>query len=254
VSTNLPQVSITDQGEAGSERRDLVALKAVLACDPELFVNVVGQPSVVLPLVGDRRAGVPYRIDSLRVRAELFGVICDAAGMLPFEQEVTRILRYLESQAWKTPRTTVEYAAAVDSHPVIEAVHILLHATKVGSVHESTATKLLKDLEQVARANSIDVQQKPWPKAANALSEQLHEFRETLAKGGISFDRGRSDGIRWIRFTRTQVAGDDDGSSALDRPGSNLSEGNELAATAERAGDTEAVFGRIQSTSNGAST
>lgn len=254
MSVNLSEDDSGNERDVGPERRDAAALTAILAHQPELFINIVGQPTLLLPIEGDRNARVPYRLESRRVRAELVGVICDSKGFLPFEQEVTRILRYLEAQAWKNPRISVAYAAAVDQHPIVEAVHILAYSFQVGSVHESTATKLLKELNDIARANGIDVQQNAWPKAPNSLSEQLEEVKETLATGGLAFSRHRSNGVRWTKLTRIRIRDDDDASSALDRPESKPSVGNKLPTNGESAGGTESVFSRIQSTSNGEST
>lgn len=253
MSDNSSEDGSGNERDVGPERRDLAALKGILAHEPELFINLVGQPMVLLPIAGERNARVPNRLESRRVRAELVGLIYDSAGFLPFEQEVTRILRYLEGQAWKNPRISVEYAAAVDQHPIVEAVHILAYSLRLGSVHESTATKLLKELNDIARANGIDVQQNAWPKAANSLSEQLEEVKEMLATGGLAFSRHRSNGVRWIKLTRIRIRDDDDASSALDRPESKPPAGNELLTSGKSAGRTESVFSRIQSASNGAS-
>ena len=50
---------------------------------------------------------------------------------------------------------------------------------------EGTPSELLGDLEAMANVEKIDMRQKTWPKAANALSRRINEVKTNLAEMGI---------------------------------------------------------------------
>jgi hypothetical protein len=55
-----------------------------------------------------------------------------------------------------------------------------------------TSSELLKQLEDIAPSERVDLRQKQWPKAANVLSRRLNEAKTNLANVGISIDFGHA--------------------------------------------------------------
>lgn len=249
---DLSGPSDDDELEVGASpnRRDAIALEMILNCKPKLYVSVAGEPTICLPLDSQAAEQTPFRLRSGRVRAELYQLIRDEGKFLPFEQEVNRVLWYLEARAWKDVRTSIDYKAALDEHPVIEAVHILVHS-QAKATFEGKASKLLKDLDKVGFDNGLDVRHKAWPKAANALSEELWNVRSTLSSGGIDFERGRKNGARWIKLGRTRRLDDDDDLSSRHRPDRNLTPSTDLHLNGDSDGAAAAVFARIRAPSEG---
>lgn len=80
---------------------------------------------------------------------------------------------------------------ALQAHPVAAAILVLMQDKPywVG-----TATQLLKDLENAAEEEKINIRAKSWPKAANTLTRRLREVKSNLAEIGITVEDDRTPG------------------------------------------------------------
>ncbi len=64
---------------------------------------------------------------------------------------------------------------------------------------EGTPSELLENLEAMAEVEKVDMRQKAWPKAANALSRRINEVKTNLAETGIMIRNEKtSNGKRMI--------------------------------------------------------
>jgi hypothetical protein len=73
-------------------------------------------------------------------------------------------------------------AEAIQGHPVASAIMMFMQQREEW---EGTPSELLAALEAVAEKEHIDVKEKLWPKAPNALSRRLNEVRSNLVDAGI---------------------------------------------------------------------
>lgn len=72
---------------------------------------------------------------------------------------------------------------AIHENPVAAAVRALMDRR---DEWEGTPSELLENLEAMAEVEKIDMRQKAWPKAANALSRRINEVKTNLAEIGIT--------------------------------------------------------------------
>lgn len=103
---------------------------------------------------------------------------------------------------------------AIREHPVAVAVRALMKDREEWS---GTSTQLLDELSEIAEVEKIDVRQRMWPKAAQALSRRLNEAKTNLAHVGILINttHGTSRTISIHRNTvdtdEVRAADDNDG-------------------------------------------
>lgn len=177
-------------------RRDIVAMETILAMKPELYVDVAGEPRIELPFAcGDpNRPQSPWSLRHDRVRVEIAAFVFHTAGIILFDQEITRILYVLEGKAWKDHRIDIELQQALDEEPLVEALFIFLHQPETEGRFQDSCSKLLTALTKIGRKNGVDTRSKAWPKGAASLSCRLGQLEALLAKCGIKVARGRFPG------------------------------------------------------------
>lgn len=223
-------------------RRDEKVLKLILAKNPELYVNIVGEPCISLPL--DSGADqTPWLLNHNRVRATITGFAWDNAGLVLHAQELNRLLRVLESRAWMDQRTEIELEDAIDDDPLLEGLLILLASPESNGSVRLTATKLLQALNKKARLSGVDTDHHAWPKAPTQLSRRLGKLDPLLLKAGISVQRGRdSGGVRFVHLSRGHPCDDID--SAASQPPSidNSHHPKTLSPCATSDGTDDALF------------
>jgi hypothetical protein len=196
-------------------RRDERALQAILSKSPTLYVNFVGEPMILLPIEGSPEEQAAHRLHSPRVRAYLFATVHRKAEFVPYEDEISRVLRILEDLAWNDVRISVPFGDALEQHALLEAVNLLLHGNDFRNGYDGTASRLRNLLNDLAIEQGIDVRQKDWPRGSARLSQQLWELKDTLHGGGILLERGRTNGARWIKLIRPRS---DDGPQTASPP------------------------------------
>jgi len=85
---------------------------------------------------------------------------------------------------------------AIHENPVAIALTALMERR---DEWEGTPSELLENLEAMAEVEKIDMRQKSWPKAANALSRRINEVKTNLAEVGIAIRSEKtSNGKRMI--------------------------------------------------------
>ncbi len=184
-------------------RRDIVAMETILAMKPELYVDVAGEPRIGLPFArGDPKPPQsPWSLRHDRVRAEIAEFVFQSAGIILFDQEITRILYVLEGKAWKDHRIDIELQQALDEEPLVEALFIFLHQPETEGRFQDSCSKLLTALTKIGRKNGVDTRSKAWPKGAPQLSGRLGQLEALLAKCGIKVARGRFvGGARYVKL------------------------------------------------------
>lgn len=196
----------TDVESVSSDRMSR-AIEAIMATQPQLFVDFTGKPMIGIPLTTCQSDRVVHRLRSDRARASLFATVSRDADFVPFQEEINRVLWILEDMAWKDVRTDTTYSAAVEQSDLIDAIDILANTIEGIVLYHGTCSGLRDRLNDIAVTNGIDVRHEQWPKGASRLSQRLWELRELLRSGGILIERGRSNGPRWIKLSR--VAPDD---------------------------------------------
>lgn len=193
----------SNNGVSSSTRRDIVALQTILDANPELFVDVAGEPRIGLPFArGDpSRPQLLWSLRHSRVRAEIAEFVYRETGSVLFDQEITRVLCVLEGRAWKDQRIDVELKQALDEEPLIEALFIFLHQPETAGQFQGQCSKLLPALTKLGRKNGVDTHSKAWPKGAAQLSFRLGQLTNLLTKCGIRVTRGRlPGGARYVNL------------------------------------------------------
>ncbi len=194
VSNDLEVVAVA--------RHPALALDLILATQPELFINVVGQPTIGLPFSSTPPNRDTWPLRSERVKAWIAEFVWERAGMVLAEREIDRIVTVLVGKAWHDPRHDSELADAMDTDPLLEAVVIFMHEH---AVFDKSCTALKAELDQVARAAGLDIKDRLWPKAAPQLSRRIEELKPLLKRGDITAEIGRrSGGVRFIRLTKSK--------------------------------------------------
>ena len=198
--------------KSGEVRRDVAALKLILGATPELYCNIVGEPCIRLPPLRD---GPVWSLRSGRVRAWIADFVWEEAGLVLFEQEITRLLAVLEGKAWRDQRLDLELKDAVDQEPLLEAIMIW-----ISSNHrfEGTSTKFLRELRKTARKYGVDTQSRAWPKGPAQLSRRIGELTRLLEKAGVAVKIGRRPGGERYIILAGGKGGDDDGKPPSQAP------------------------------------
>lgn len=206
----------TEDEDAQQSRRDVVALELILSNGPELYVNIVGEPCICLPFVpGSNRSA--WHLKHERVRAEIAGLIWEKLKLVLYDNELSRILRVLESQAWRDQRIDIDLKEAIDRDPLLEGLLILLADSDSKDGVNLKASELLTQLEKKARLNGVDTQHHSWPKGAAQLSRRIGELSSLLQQAGITVERGRNNGgVRFINLHRKTPC--DDGEPTASQP------------------------------------
>lgn len=208
--SDIPVSSPPESAELESAAGDRMtrALGAIMAAQPELFIDFTGKPMICLPLTACASDRTPHRLRGDRARASLFATVSRDARFVPFQEEINRILWILEDLAWKDVRMEAAYSAAIEQSDLIDALDILANSVEGIVVYHGTCSGLRDRLNDIAVANGIDVRHDLWPKGASRLSQRLWELRNLLRSGGILIERGRSNGPRWIKLSCIVTDGD----------------------------------------------
>jgi len=223
-------------------RRDVTALELIIEESPEVFVDIVGQPNIGIPIrAGAKR--VPWPLRHQRVRAEVAGFIWEKTTTVPYDHELNRILQVLESLAWADQRLDVDLKDAIDHDPLLECLLIFLRDPDRSGGINSTASALLNALSKAARKIGIDTKHHAWPKGAAQLSRRIGELSSLLKKAGITVERGRnSGGIRFINLSQN-VSCDDSEPTASRSPSIDKSHHpRSLSTTANSDDATEDIY------------
>lgn len=188
-------------------RQTALALERILATRPELFINIVGQPTIRLPQVSELSHSETWPLRSDRVKAWIAEFVWDQSGIVLAEREIDRIVTVLAGKAWRDPRIDTELTEAMDADPLLEALLIFMHEH---AIYDKSCTALKAALDQVARSAGLDTKDRLWPKAAPQLSHRIEELRPLLKRGSIKAEFGRrSGGIRFVRLTKEKPSGGD---------------------------------------------
>ncbi len=197
------------------KRRDVTALELVLATEPELYCNIIGEPCIRLPPIRAGPDQEEWPLRSNRVRTWMAEFIWERKAIVLFEHEITRILAVLEGKAWHDQRLDLEVKDAIEQEPVLEAILIWLSSNRR---FEGTSTKLLDELRKTAKKFGVDTQSRAWPKGPPQLSRRISELAHLLIKGGVTVEIGRRPGgERYIILAR-QEGRDDDGEPSSQAP------------------------------------
>lgn len=201
--------------ETQPARRDERSLQLILDQEPTLFVNIVGEPFIGLPIPKSTDR-TPWILNHQRVRAEITGFIWENLDLVIHAHELNRILRVLECHAWRDQRVNIQLKDAIDNDPLLEGLVIfLIDANRRGGVN-LPASELLTELSKVARKSGVDTNHHSWPKGAAQLSRRIGELSPILQQAGINVKRGRNPGgVRFINIHREPC---DDGKSTASQP------------------------------------
>lgn len=186
-------------------RQPAFALDRILAEQPELYINLVGQPTIVLAETTqsaspDRPQSRIWPLRSDRVKAWIAEFTWNESGIVLAEREIDRIVTVLVGKAWHDQRNDVELTEAMDDDPLLEAIMIFMHEH---AIFDKNATALIASLDQVARAAGIDTKDRLWPKGASQLSQRIGKLKPFLQRAGITAELGRrTGGHRYIKLTR----------------------------------------------------
>lgn len=188
-------------------RQPAFALERILAMKPELFINVVGQPTIGLPSSPERIQQKIWPLRSERVKAWIAEFTWDQSQIVLAEREIDRIVTVLVGKAWHDSRHDVELTDAMDQDPLLEALLILMHEH---AIFDKTCTALQTALDQVAREAGLDTKDRLWPKGAPQLSRRIEELKPLLKRGHVTAVLGRrSGGFRFVKLTRDPPNGGD---------------------------------------------
>lgn len=183
------------------------ALERILATKPELFINIVGQPTIVLPTSSDQPLPKTWPLRSERIKAWVAEFVWGQSGIILAEREIDRIVTVLVGKAWHDQRNDITVTEAMDQDPLLESLLILMQEH---AVFDKSCTALKEELDRVARANGIDTKDRLWPKGAPQLSRRIEELKPLLKRAGVTAELGRrSGGMRFIKLKCEKVSGGD---------------------------------------------
>lgn len=231
----------------------VTALQRILATEPELFCDSVGQARIRLPAsprVPDKDA--PDLLDkdawglrSHRVRAWIADFAWEAAKHVLQDREIDRIINILEGKAWQDRRRNLELEEAIEHDPVLEALLLLMENERTFS---DTMTVLLKQLKNVATQAGLDVKSKNWPRGAPQLSIRMGNLERFLAAANITTKRERSGYRRTITLEQKR----NDGASSPSSQGPSVDKShhpkNERPSDASDPKIRAAAFARVEFT------
>ena len=190
-----------------ASRQSASALERILATEPDLYINVVGQPTIKLPTSSGQPLPQTWLLRSERIKAWIAEFMWDQTGVVLAERVIERIVTVLVGKAWHDPRHDVELTEAMDEDPLLDALLIFMHEH---SVYDKSCTALKADLDQLARSSGLDVKDRLWPKATPQLSRRIAELKPLLKRAGITAELGRkAGGIRFVRLAREKPTGGD---------------------------------------------
>lgn len=196
------------------ERRDTKVVKCAMALFPNPFVNSVGIPCVEIPINKKDNIKLAWPINHSRVRALIAAEVFSCEDFVCFDKEVRRVIHILEGIAWMNPQEDPKGEIALDEHPMIEAIHIMLLQSDCSGSFEGSCSKLLTQLKKVARKYQLDAKSSSWPKTAAHLSRSIQDNNSYLEALGIHSEKGRRPGgERFIRLIHRPLC-DDAGEAA----------------------------------------
>jgi hypothetical protein len=216
TSATAPDSTDNETDVIAVVRQPALALALILATKPELFINVVGQPTIGLPSSPERLQQKTWPLRSERVKAWIAEFIWHQSGIVLAEREIDRIVTVLVGKAWHDPRHDIELTDAMDQDPLLEALLILMHEH---AIFDKTCTALHTALDQVAREAGLDTKDRLWPKGAPQLSRRIEELKPLLKRGQVTAVLGRrSGGFRFVKLTRDPPSGGDAAGPPLPPP------------------------------------
>lgn len=200
-----PDGTVSDANN--SARQPAIALEQILATNPELYINLVGQPTIGLPPSPERLRREHWPLRSERVKAWVAEFTWDQFGDILAEREIDRIVTVLVGKAWHDQRNDIAVTEAMDQDPLFESLLILMQEH---AVFDKSCTALKDELDRVARANGLDTKDRLWPKGAPQLSRRIEELKPLLKRAGIMAELGRrSGGTRFVKLTYEKASGGD---------------------------------------------
>lgn len=183
------------------------ALERILATKPKLFINIVGHPTIVLPMSSDQSLPKTWPLRSERIKAWIAEFVWGQSGVILAEREIDRIVTVLVGKAWHDQRNDISVTEAMDQDPLFESLLILMQEC---AVFDKSCTALKVELDRVARANGLDTKDRLWPKAAPQLSRRIEELKPLLKRAGVTAELGRrSGGMRFVKLTCEKSSGGD---------------------------------------------
>lgn len=234
------------------ERRDRKIVDALFEANPKLSVNPLGVPSIMLPLRRNADHQADYPIQSKRAKAELSSYINAKTNLVPHQSEVNRAAAILEGIAWQSDTSAARFTKCLDREPLLEAVHIFILQPSLGGEFIGTCTKLLQELQEIARANGISTNNQEWPKSPAALSYRLRRARPLFESGKIGVERQpRTAGKRRIKLWLMESNDADAELASQERHNLKPSSKNSLGRTDADDGAISEVFKRIDASSGG---
>lgn len=202
-----------EQKREPAKAQDAFALEQVLAAQPELFCDMMGQPRIRLPHSRDHPVEEPWSLRSGRVRGWIADLMWEHSSLVLLDREIDRILNVLEGKAWRDQRRDIELCDAIEQDAVLEAILLLMERE---TLFEGTVTKLQRELIKVAKRAGLDVKGKTWPKGSPQLSGRIRVLESLLSKAGIAVERNRDSLQRKLILKRH--AHDDPASGASRGP------------------------------------
>jgi hypothetical protein len=189
----------TERKNEPAKARDAFALEQILAAQPELFCDMMGQPRIRLPPSRDHPDEEPWSLRSARVRGWIAELLWDHSNLVLLDREIDRILNILEGKAWRDQRRDIELLEAVEQDAVLEAILLLMERE---TLFVGTVTKLQQELVKVAKRAGLDAKGKTWPKGSPQLSGRITRLESLLSKAGIAVERDRNSLQRKIILRR----------------------------------------------------
>jgi hypothetical protein len=197
----------SDAAVNAAVRQPALALERILASRPDLYINVVGQPTIRIPIVSERPQRDTWPLHSNRVKAWIAELVWAQSGIVLAEREIERVVMVLVGKAWHDLRNDVELTEAMDEDPLLEALMIFMHEH---AIFDKSSTTLKASLDQVARSSGLDTKDRLWPKAAPQLSRGIEELKPLLKRAGITAELGRrTGGTRFVRLMQEKPSGGD---------------------------------------------
>jgi len=200
------------------ERRDVTIVNCATSLFPKPFVDSIGIPCVEISI--DKQSGHKrvWPINHPRIRAMIAAEVYRSNDLVCFDKEITRVINILAGNAWNNPREDLDGEMALDENPLVEAIHILVHQPECSGSFDGNCSKLLTQLNKVARKHQLDAKSPSWPKTAAHLSKSILDHSSDLERLGISSERGRRPGgERFVKLIHQRLC-DDAGETASQGP------------------------------------
>jgi hypothetical protein len=251
MSTSPDAQSSSGSDDAFDSRRDVLALQCIRSMNPTLYVDIVGDPTIVIPFGVNAESSRPHRLRSQPARDYLCFFIEKETRLIPFDHEINRLTNILAGQAQQDQRIEYELKEALEKSPVLEVIYVFLTSDQLKPKHRfrGVGSKLKEQLDKVARQCGIDP--KLWPQGAPQLTRLVGELSRsgTLNRFGITFSRPDKSHPRLLELAYQDPNNDAAPTALNQRRDRNPGTEQDVESTNGDYGAVPKVFNRIQAPS-----